>query len=155
MWTQLSAKIYSAGMTVKLIGALVVLFLGACAPSLSVRQQDLDAWVGQPVAALDTQPFFLTLPMVKTVTDSGIEIRNYVNGANIATCIDTGNAMSYNYMVDYVNYTEMTNCMSQFSACNNIFYIKDGKILEYAPTPSGNMRCYTTEQVLPNTKHLR
>ena len=45
---------------------------------LSVRQKDLDAWVGQPVEALDTQPFFLTLPMVKTFIQSGVEIRNYI-----------------------------------------------------------------------------
>ena len=117
-----------------------------------VRQQDIDAWVGQPVEALDTQRFFITLPMVKTISDSGIEIRNYVNGANVGRCFQSGSVSAYT--VNYANYIGAQNCINQFAACNNIFYIKDGKVLEYAPTPSGGIRCYTDDLVLPNTKYL-
>ena len=130
--------------------------LTLCAAAIvgcTVRQQDLDAWVGQPVEALDTQAFFLTLPLVKTVTASGIEIRNYVNGANVGRCYGSGNRFASS--VNRVTYTAFQNCVSQFSACNNIFYIKDGKVLEYAPTASGRYRCYTDDSVLPNTKYLR
>jgi hypothetical protein len=35
--------------------------------------------------------------------------------------------------------------------CNNIFYIKDGKVVEYAPT--GN--CYTDETVRPQARYLQ
>lgn len=59
-----------------------------------VRQQDLDAWVGVPVEALDTHSIFVTIPMYKSYTESGIEIRNYANGKDIAQCF--GNASANN-----------------------------------------------------------
>ncbi len=116
----------------------------------SVRQKDLDAWVGQPVEALDTQPFFLTLPMVKTFTQSGVEIRNYINGRNIGRCFGSG----YIYGATYnsANYNTFSNCVSGFGACNNIFYIKNEKVIEYAPTGSGGMRCFTDDRVLPSSR---
>ena len=134
------------------ITSALVLAMAAAVTGCTVRQQDLDAWVGQPVAALDTQPVFITMPMYKTVTDGGIEIRNYVNGANIAQCFGTGNA--YAGSSSYVNYNQFQNCIATFSACNNIFYIKDGIVQEYAPTPSGRARCFTDQWVLPNKKYL-
>jgi S1-C subfamily serine protease len=79
-----------------------------------VRQQDLDSWVGMPVEALDTHSLFITVPIFKTYSASGIEIRNYANGN-----------------------------------CNNIFYIRDGKVLEYAPTG----RCYTNDSVRPQSRY--
>ncbi|MDP3281492.1 MAG: hypothetical protein U1D41_16315 [Nitrosomonas sp.] len=51
---------------------LFAVLLTGCA---TVRQSDLDAWVGVPVIALDTHSLLLGFPMVKTITDSGIEIR--------------------------------------------------------------------------------
>ena len=56
------------------LSCLLAFAVAACA---MVRQQDLDAWVGAPVEALDTHSFFITVPMVRTRTDSGIEIRNF------------------------------------------------------------------------------
>ena len=46
---------------------LIVAIIIAVSPAgcLSVRQQDLDAWVGMPVEALDTHSFFITVPMYK------------------------------------------------------------------------------------------
>ena len=117
---------------------------------LGVRQQDLDAWVGQPVEALDTQPFFLTLPMVRTFTESGVEIRNYVNGRNLASCYGSGHVYGATY--SSANYSAFSNCVAGFGACNNIFYIKDGRVLEYAPTGSGGMRCFTDSRVLPSSR---
>ncbi len=116
----------------------------------SVRQKDLDAWVGQPVEALDTQPFFLTLPMVKTFTQSGVEIRNYINGRNIGHCF--GSSYIYGATFNSANYNSFSNCVSGFAACNNIFYIKNEKVIEYAPTGSGGMRCMTDDRVLPSPR---
>jgi hypothetical protein len=60
-----------------LLGSLMV------AGCMTVRQEDLASWEGAPVSALNAQPFFLTRPMVRTVTADGTEIRNYVNGASV------------------------------------------------------------------------
>lgn len=75
----------------KLLSLFVVLVLAGCG---TVRKQDLDSWVGMPVEALDTHSLFLTVPMYKTRTESGIEIRNYANGADVASCYSgsSGNA---------------------------------------------------------------
>ena len=123
----------------------IVSLLAGCA---TVRQQDLDAWVGVPVEALDTHSFFITVPMFRTRTDSGIEIRNYANGRDVAQCF--GNA-SASRIGNFVNANVFTTCSSGRIVCNNIFYIKDGKVIEYAPTG----RCYTDETVQPQARYLR
>lgn len=64
-----------------LAAGCLVLAGGGC-----VHKADLDSWEGVPVAALDKHPFFLTLPVVRTMASDGTEIRNYVNGKNIASC---------------------------------------------------------------------
>ena len=135
--------------------------LAACASPIApgqLRQSDLDAWIGQPVEALDTQPFFITLPMVKQITENGVEIRNYVNGENVANCFSRGssfgsaNASSPTFAYGQMHYNSVTNCVSDSGACNNIFYIKNGKVLEYAPTGSGMTRCMTDDRVLPSKR---
>jgi len=127
-----------------LVISVLVVILG-CA---TVRQQDLDAWVGVPVEALDTHSIFLTIPMYRTVTDSGIEIRNYVNGRDVANCFRSVGVSSTG---NYVNANAFTTCSSGRIVCNNIFYIKDGKVLEYAPTG----RCFTDERAKPQARYLR
>ncbi len=132
-----------------ILAALVGVLVSGCG---SVRQKDLDAWVGQPVEALDLQPFFLTLPMVKRVSQSGVEIRNYIDGRNIGNCFGSGHIHGMTYTS--VGYSQFSNCVSSFGACNNIFYIKNGKILEYAPTASGSGWCYTDDSVLPSSRRF-
>ena len=127
-------------LTLAVAAALV-----ACA---TVRKQDLDAWVGVPVEALDTHSFFITVPMYRTVTASGIEIRNYANGADVAQCFGTAGA---NRSGNFVNANAFTTCSSGRIVCNNIFYIKDGVVIEYVPTG----RCYTDETVQPEPRYLR
>ena len=132
-------------------GAMALLVSGC----MSVRQQDLDAWVGKPVEALDTHSLFLTLPMVKTVTDSGIEIRNYVNKRAISQCVETvfGNGNANNngtQTLSYANFNAFHNCTSGMEGCDNIFYIKHKKIIEYKPVG----RCYTNESVQPEATYL-
>lgn len=123
--------------------ALFVAFAG-CA---TVRQVDLDAWVGQPVATLEAHPVFITVPVVRTVTSDGMEIWNYVNGANLGQCASGGNV--WGTTISYAAYSQFTSCTQRFAACNNIFYIRDGKVLRYTPVGTGGMRCYTTEQLQP------
>jgi len=118
--------------------------LSSCA---TVRQVDLDAWVDQPVAALETHPVFVTIPVVKTVASDGTEIWNYVNGANLSQCSGGGNI--YGKQLNYASYNQFASCVQRFAACNNIFYIRDGKVKRYTPVGTGGVRCYTTEQLQP------
>lgn len=121
---------------------IALALLSGCAAPLSVRQPDLDAWVGMPVEALDTHSFFLTMQLVKTMTSSGVEVRNYVNnGAEIASCGSYG----------FSSASATTNCISSRVTCNNIFYVRDGKVLEYAPTG----QCFTDASVLPQQRYLK
>ena len=121
--------------------------LAACA---TVRQQDLDTWVGMPVEALDTHSLFITLPMVKTVTKSGIEIRNYPNKVNIGQCFGSG-GINANRSLSYVAYNSFATCSGELVGCDNIFYIKDDVVIEYAPTG----RCYTDDTVRPQNRYQR
>ena len=117
---------------------LVCVLMTGCATQ-TVRQSDLDAWVGMPVAALDGQSAFLTLPMRKTFTDDGIEIRVYSNTINHDSCSGGAGAIGKTSALGW------SNCVTATVGCHNIFYIKDRKVLEYVP--QGN--CYTDETVLP------
>jgi hypothetical protein len=123
----------------------VTAYLGACA---TVRQQDLDAWVGVPVEALDTHSMFLTMPMYRTVMASGIEVRNYANGRDVANCFGSAGATRSG---NFVNANAFTTCSSGRIVCNNIFYIKDEEVIEYAPTG----RCFTEDRAQPQARYLR
>ncbi|MBU2590438.1 MAG: hypothetical protein KKC21_00250 [Nitrospinae bacterium] len=127
---------------------VIAVVLVACATVRTVRQQDLDAWVGVPVEALDAHSLFLTIPMVRTKTESGIKIRNYANGRNFGGCSGLGFA---NVAGSWVNANSFSTCSSGWVGCNNIFYIKDGKVIEYAPTG----RCFTDERVQPQARYQR
>lgn len=124
--------------------AISLLVVSGCA---TVRQVDLDAWVGQPVAALETHPIFLTVPVVKTKASDGTEIWNYVNGFNLGQC--TGGGSIYSGVVDYATYSKFSSCVQRFASCNNIFFIRDGKVVKYTPVGTGGAHCYTTEQIQP------
>src|SRR3990167_9824234 len=125
-----------------LVGLVV---LAACG---IVRQSDLDAWRGMPVDALNTHSLFLTVPMVRSVTASGVEIRNYVNKQNVSRCMSPGVA-SMQSPAPYLStaqFATFSACSSESVGCDNIFYIKDGRVLEYRPTGD---RCFTDERVRP------
>lgn len=127
--------------------AAAVLAISGCA---TVNQEHLDAWVGMPVEALDTHSLFITVPMYRSVTASGMEVRNYANGSDVAKCFSNSGANT-NKSGKHVNTSTFTTCSSSRVVCNNIFYIKDSKVVEYAPTGS----CYTDETVLPQARYLR
>jgi hypothetical protein len=114
-----------------------------------VRPEDLTAWEGQPVELLDKHPVFLTMRSVRTVTADGTEIRNYVNGAAVEAC-DGGGAVVRGGFVSSATYSQFSSCIARFAACNNIFYVKDGRVLRYSPIGTGGARCYTNEATNPN-----
>lgn len=100
-----------------------------------VREEDLDSWVGQPVTMLDTHPLFVTVPMTKTIAADGTEVRNYRNGKSVKNCnLNPNNP-----------YVTTISCFANDIVCNNIFYIRNGRVLRYAPTG----RCYTDASVQP------
>jgi hypothetical protein len=132
---------------------IAVVLLSSCAIR-EVRQSDLETWKGVPVEALDTHSLFLTVPMVKTITESGVEIRNYVNKVGISSCSQNAfgakNSNVYGagntaQVMSYANFNSFQNCSSRMVGCDNIFYIRDGKVLEYKPVG----RCYTDDTVRP------
>jgi hypothetical protein len=122
----------------------IALTLSSCA---TVHQEDLESWAGVPVDQLDKHPVFLTMQTVRTRTSDGTEIRNYINGRNIASCSGSGTVFAG--YVSAATYNQFTSCMQTFAACNNIFYIKNGVITQYTPIGTGGMRCYTDARVRP------
>jgi hypothetical protein len=125
----------------------VIALATALAGCATVRQQDLDSWAGMPVEALDTHSLFLTVPMVRTISASGIEIRNYANGIESASCYTSGGASKSSGK--YVNTSAFTTCSNNKVVCNNLFYIREGRVIEYAPTG----RCYTDATVQPQARY--
>jgi hypothetical protein len=112
----------------------------------TVRQQDLNAWAGAPVESLDTHPVFISMPVYKTFTDSGMEIRNYTNSQKSEECFTSVGG----HHGKHANYSGFMSCSENKLVCNNIFYIQDHKIVRYAPT--GN--CYTDDSVRPRAPIL-
>lgn len=119
--------------------AIIAASVAGCA---TVRQQDVDAWAGAPVEALDTHPLFLSMPVYRTQTDGGIEIRNYVNGKDVEQCFTQSGARRGD---KYVSHSVFTTCSDTRVVCNNLFYVQGGKVTRYAPTGS----CYTDDSVRP------
>ena len=132
----------------------LIFLLSSCSPGLGVRQVDLDAWKNIPVIALDTHSFFMTVPMIKTITPDGLEIRIYSNSKSLTQCVESGNVNANGYF-DYASYSEYTTCSSNTMACENIFYIKDGSVVEYVPVSKGGARCFTNETVQPEPRYLK
>jgi clan AA aspartic protease (TIGR02281 family) len=121
---------------------------GYCFLFCGVHQEDLQSWVGRPASDLDNQPFWGTIPSVRTRTSDGTEIRNYVNGPNVASC--SGGGTVFAEYVDIATYRQFSNCMQSFAACNNIFYIRRGVVTQYSPIGTGGTRCYTDERGRPD-----
>lgn len=128
----------------KIITILFTFLFSISCASLLVRQSDLDSWVGVPVIALDTHSFFLTIPMVKTLTGNGIEIRNYMNKGSFSSCQDSG-SVSHNNFLSYSRFNAVQNCSSRIIGCDNIFYIRDGVVIKYKPVG----RCKTNQTLRP------
>ena len=121
-----------------LLCGLTLMILSGCLRG--VRGEDLNAWVGQPVSLLDSHPFFMTVPLEKRFTSDGIEVRNYRNGRRVISCSGQSTLNSYSSAIN-----SYANCYQNDVVCNNIFYIKNNKVLRYEPTG----RCYTDASVQP------
>ena len=124
-------------------------FLTSCATIILIDEIDEDvvaSWQNVPVEELDTHSFFLTIPVIKTISGEGIEIRNYRNGTSIQQCSEdatlSGSA--------YISYSAFTTCTNNNVVCNNIFYINDGFVKEYRLVGS----CSTAEFLRPEYKVL-
>lgn len=120
----------------------MLIMLSAC-----VGVEDTDSWVGQPVTQLDLHPFFNTLPVEVRVAADGTEIRNYVNGRNAASCFQNATVSGFSTNTIYGSGSGF--CSARFQACNNIFYIRNGTVVRYLPTPSGGAVCVTNASLRP------
>jgi len=124
----------------KIISSLFALFIIGCS-SVFIDENDLLAWKNVPVEQLDTHSFFITIPMIKTITDSGIEIRNYRNGRTFSQCNASGSVNEGGYLT----YNAFATCSNNEVVCNNIFYIKDSMVIDYKLVG----RCRTAEFLRP------
>jgi hypothetical protein len=124
-----------------LAAALAIVALAGCGSM--VRQADLDTWPGMPVEALDTHSLFLTMRLNKTMTDSGIEVRNYSDADDSVSCTNSPPNKT-------LKLPTFTNCSSGGAVCSNIFYIKDKIVLEYIPVGI----CGTNAKSRPQQRYL-
>jgi hypothetical protein len=120
----------------------------ACSSTPAEPQPNLHAWEGVSVETLDAHTFFKTVPMFRTRTAGGTEIRNYAYGYDFEECFTKSGAGSFGDLVDE---NAFIICSSSGIICNNIFYIKEEAVLEYAPTG----RCDTDSKVQPESHTLR
>jgi len=132
------------GRSLQLIIALAFISLiTACTSKPLAQQHALDTWAGVSVETLDTHAFFMTVPMFRTKTGSGTEIRNYAYGYDFQACANKAGASNIG---DFLSEEAFIACSSSRIVCNNLFYIKEGLVLEYAPTG----RCDTDERIQPH-----
>lgn len=125
--------------------SLVATILAGCA---TVHPEDTEAWAGQPTSVLEKQPLFLTMAVVKTQASDGTDIWNYVSGQAATSCNQDG--MLLGRRIGWGAYTGFTDCTSRFQACNNIFYIRDGRIQRVVVLASGGAQCSTDKRFLPS-----
>jgi hypothetical protein len=121
-----------------LLCGLTLMILSGCLRG--VREEDLNAWVGKPVSLLDSHPLFMTVPLETRFTSDGVEVRNYRNSRSVSSCAGQSTLNSYSSSIN-----SYANCYQNDVVCNNIFYIKNNKVLRYEPTG----RCYTDTSVQP------
>lgn len=133
-----------ATVVAMIVVAAIALLMAACA---TVRQDDLQSWVGAPAVDLDKHPVFLTMQSVRTVASDGTEIRNYLYAREVSRCSGSGSV--FQHAVPHASYSQFTECMRGVAACNNIFYINNGVVTRYTPVGTGGARCFTDERVRP------
>jgi len=123
---------------------LVLASLLGCA---TVNPADTEAWVGQPVLLLEKQPYFISMRVVKTQASDGTEIWNYVNGRDVSVCNQDGTI--WGHRVGWGTYMGFADCTSHYSSCNNIFYIRDGRVQRVVVQSNGGAQCSTDKRFLP------
>ena len=141
---RLHAKLSEGTLRILWLGMVILpnLLWVACASVESAPKPNVAEWDGVSVEALDSHTFFKTMPMFRTKTASGTEIRNYAYGYDFRECFGKAGADKFG---DVVDGEVFITCSSSTIVCNNFFYIKEETILEYAPTG----RCLLKRNVLP------
>ena len=125
-------------MMVKIYLRIILIFiLTSLIGCRTVRQEDLLSWKGVPVEKLDTHSFWVTIPMKKVILKDGTEIRFYINSRSVFNCL--------NNQMDSIASSGITTCMNNKVTCNNVFKIKDEKVISYEPKG----RCYTDTFLQP------
>ena len=125
---------------------LVMLCLCLClAAAACVRAEDLQAWVGQPVSALQSHPIFGAMTAQRVPYSGTVEIWNYKNGYEVTTCEVTVRDRA----ASSSTYAGTSECVTGFRGCNNFFFVRNGIILEYKPIGSGGAICYTDSSLQP------
>ena len=115
----------------------------------TVHPEDTEAWVGQPLSVLEKQPLFLTMQVVKTQASDGTDIWNYVTGQGATSCIGDGTWFG-GRRIGWGTYMSFTDCTSRVQACNNIFYIRDGRVQRVVVMASGGAQCSTDRRFRPS-----
>lgn len=123
----------------RLAWVLIALLTASCALYPRVRQEDLDAWKGQPVEKLDLHPLFASMPMEKRTSSDGVEVRTYRNSAETSY-----RARARTHDGFGGPSTEIRGTASEV-VCSNVFYVWGGKVIKYQPVG----RCFTNESVQP------
>ncbi len=127
----------------------------SCATAPKVRQEDLDAWTGVSIEALDTHSLFNTVPMKEVKTKDGFTYRYYNNSESFLKCI-TNSSSSLNPANQInssanLNKNSNTTCYEKKVGCNNVFLIKDETVVSYEPKG----QCYTDERVQPEGRYRK
>ena len=142
--------------------SITILFVAAlvtgCATKIPiVRQSDLDAWRDVPVIALDTHSLLLTFPMVRTITESGLEIRIYSERINVSSCHGGGGGVAsslWGTPMSSALFNAYQSCVSRLVGCDGLFYIRDGTVLD-AKVVDNTGRCATDESYRPEPGYER
>ena len=124
---------------------IVLVFLCGCT---TTANEDLNAWIGQPVSELDKHPVFLIFPVLRTTAADGTEIRDYVNGHNFEACF--AGRTEFPDPVDFWRHAlVLRTAYRNFPHGQNIFYIKDGLVERVSATSTGGARCDPNESLRP------
>ncbi len=146
---ELPAKTNSCLNTMRFRSTITILlgiaWLAGCAAPPVAHHEEVDVWVGTPIATLDAQPFFSTLPMVRTITPAGIEIRDYVDKRYVAGCLPLAGANTKVFTMNSGTYRAFRACSENMIGCDNVFYIDKGVVTQFAP--SG--QCKASEAARP------
>ena len=82
------------------------------------------------------------------MASDGTEIRNYVNGRQVAEC--SGGGTVFHNTVSMAQFNSFTECTKSFPACNNIFYINGGKVQRVVVLGTRGAQCSTDARFRPN-----
>ena len=139
-----------------------IMALVACALSFSTQAktnfEDIDAWRGVSINALDTHQIWNRIKQLKATNAEGEEVRVYVNryersDKNAFLTIDglvflkpeLSNLCATKFKAGYKDLLAYLKCSDKLYGCDNVFVLKDNQVISY--TPVGN--CSTNPKLRP------